>query len=111
MGPFVKGDVVILPFPFSDLSATKRRPALIIVSLPGDDIILCQITSKNRPANQFAIAITNADFVSGGLDMDSNVRPERLFTLESRIIEYRAGVLKPDKMQLVISQVISILNS
>ena len=44
MARFVKGDVVVVPFPFSDLSQSKRRPALIIASLEGDDAILCQIT-------------------------------------------------------------------
>jgi mRNA interferase MazF len=46
MGKFVKGDVVIIPFPFSDLSSSKRRPALVLAGLKGNDIILCQITSK-----------------------------------------------------------------
>lgn len=46
MERFVKGDVVVIPFPFTDLSGTKRRPALVLADLPGDDIILCQITSQ-----------------------------------------------------------------
>ena len=46
MGKFVKGDVVVAPFPFSDLSATKKRPALVVATLVGDDVILYQITSK-----------------------------------------------------------------
>ena len=45
MAKFIKGDVVVIPFPFSDLSQSKRRPALVVVSLEGDDAILCQITS------------------------------------------------------------------
>ena len=45
MARFVKGDVVVVPFPFSDLTQTKRRPALVIANLSGDDLILCQITS------------------------------------------------------------------
>jgi mRNA interferase MazF len=48
MGRFVKGDVVVIPFPYSDLSASKKRPALVLADLEGDDIILCQITSQNR---------------------------------------------------------------
>ncbi|TET61184.1 MAG: hypothetical protein E3J52_01960 [Promethearchaeota archaeon] len=44
MARFIKGDVVIVPFPFSDLTKSKRRPALVISNLKGDDIILCQIT-------------------------------------------------------------------
>jgi len=47
MGGFVKGDVVVMPFPYSDLSATKKRPALVIAVLDGDDVILCQITSQS----------------------------------------------------------------
>lgn len=42
---FVKGDVVIVPFPYSDLSQTKRRPAVVVAVLPGEDVMLCQITS------------------------------------------------------------------
>jgi hypothetical protein len=44
---FVVGDVVIVPFPFSDLSESKRRPALVLAVLTGDDLILCQITSQS----------------------------------------------------------------
>lgn len=46
MAKFVRGDVVVVPFPFSDLSQSKRRPALVITSLDGDGLILCQITSS-----------------------------------------------------------------
>jgi len=52
MGTFVKGDVVVLPFPFSDLSAAKRRPAFVVAALTGDDVILCQITSKTIAENE-----------------------------------------------------------
>jgi mRNA interferase MazF len=42
MGRFIKGDVVVVPFPFSDLSASKRRPALVAATLgTGDDVVLC----------------------------------------------------------------------
>jgi len=47
MGKFVKGDIVVLSYPFSDFSGVKRRPALVIADLNGDDVILCQITSQN----------------------------------------------------------------
>lgn len=41
MGEFVKGDVVVAPFPFSDLSAAKKRSALVVAALTGDDVLLC----------------------------------------------------------------------
>ena len=81
MAEFVKGDVVVVPFPFSDLSASKRRPALIVATLTGDDVILCQITSKNV-SDTYAVPLTSADFVSGTLHQDSNIRPNRLFTAD-----------------------------
>jgi mRNA interferase MazF len=43
MERFVKGDVVVIPFPFSDLSGSKRRPALFLADLAGDDTLLCRI--------------------------------------------------------------------
>lgn len=67
MATFVKGDVVIVPFPFSDLTQTKRRSALVITTLSGDDLILCQITSQSR-TDSYAIAITNEYFALGGLN-------------------------------------------
>ena len=84
MAKFVKGDVVVIPFPFSDLSQSKRRPALILATLEGDDAILCQITSKNIFDN-YAVTVDDADFRSGGLKQASNIRPNRLFTADTHI--------------------------
>ena len=57
----VKGDVVVVPFPFSDLTQAKRRPALVLAELEGDDLILCQITSRAL-SDSYAISLTDADF-------------------------------------------------
>ena len=64
MERFVKGDVVVIPFPFSDLSGFKRRPALVLSDLPGDDILLCQITSQNTE-DQFSVPVSKSDFTVG----------------------------------------------
>jgi hypothetical protein len=66
VGKFVKGEVVVVPFPFSDLSGAKRRPALVVAALTGDDVILCQITSQSV-ADQYAIPISRSDFSTRGL--------------------------------------------
>ena len=87
MATFVKGSIVVLPFPFSDLSASKRRPALVLADLQGDDIILCQITSKNTK-DIYAITLDNYDLVSGSLSVSSNIRPNRLFTADKKIVAY-----------------------
>ena len=93
MAKFVKGDVVVIPFPFSDLSQSKRRPALVLAVLQGDDLILCQITSKSIKDN-YAIPVDENDFESGSLNQESNIRPNRLFTADNHIILYRIGNIK-----------------
>jgi mRNA interferase MazF len=51
MERFIKGDVVVALFPFSDLTQAKSRPALVITVLEGNDLILCQITSQSNRDN------------------------------------------------------------
>ena len=92
MAKFV-GDVVVIPFPFSDLSHSTRRPALVLSVLQGDDLILCQITSKSIKDN-YAIPVDENDFESGSLNLESNIRPNRLFTADNHIILYRIGNIK-----------------
>jgi len=104
MGRFIRGDVVVVPFPFSDLTYAKRRPALVITELEGDDIILCQITSQ-YVRDKYAIPIVNKDFENGGLKVKSNVRPNRLFTADKNIILYRIGHLKKNKIREVINKI------
>ncbi len=107
MGRFVKGDVVVLPFPYSDLSATKKRPALVVASLDGADVILCQITSQSI-SDRYGLQLNTIDFVGGGLKHPSNIRPNRLFTADERIVSYRAGVIKNEKLQEVLQRIIQI---
>mgnify|MGYP001034589043 FL=1 len=106
----MKGDVVVVPFPFSNLAEAKRRPALLVAELEGDDRILCQITSRHFK-DRYAVGINDADFEEGSLKKDSNVRPNRLFTADSRIILYRAGHLKAERVGEVVERIINVLNS
>ena len=101
MAKFIKGDVVVIPFPFSDLSGSKRSPALVLADLPGDDIILCQITSKHGKDN-YSIPLTDTDFLTGSLPAISNIRPTRIFTADKTIIIRKAGLIKPEINNLVL---------
>jgi mRNA interferase MazF len=109
MERFVKGDVVVIPFPFSDLSGSKRRPALVIRKLLGDDIILCQITASR--SDNYSIDLTNCDFTEGNLPLDSFIRASRLFTADSNIIVQKRGKLNQLKINEVIEKIISIVTS
>ena len=110
MGEFVKGDVVTISFPFSDLSGSKKRPAFVLANLTGDDIILCQITSRFK-SNSLAVPLTTDDFISGNLPVDSFIRPDKLFTADKSLVLSTAGHLSDDKVRDVINSVITILSS
>ena len=106
----VKGDVVIVPFPFSDLSTVKRRPALVVAVPGGDDVILCQITSQHI-RDRYAVGITDMDFTEGTLRKSSNVRPNRLFSASTNLILYRAGRLNDQALASVIDRIVEILQA
>ena len=82
--------MVVVPFPFSDLSQTKRRPALVATDLVGDDLVLCKITSR-KPRDAYAVEINVVDFLEGGLKRPSYFRTNRLFTADHRVISYKLG--------------------
>lgn len=107
---FVKGDVVVVPFPFSDLTQAKRRPALVMAQLEGNDRIPCQITSQHV-RDPYAIELNDSDFEMGSLKQKSNIRPSRMFTCDKGIILYRIGQLKAAKKTEVIEKVVEILRS
>jgi mRNA interferase MazF len=108
MERFIKGDVVVVPFPFSNLSGSKRRPALVLTNLRDDDIIICQITSKQTD-DIFAQALKSDDFVSGSLPVDSFIRPLRVFTADKHIVSRKIGQISSERMNKVIDSIIFAL--
>ncbi|MDQ3707089.1 MAG: type II toxin-antitoxin system PemK/MazF family toxin [Chloroflexota bacterium] len=95
-------------FPFTDLSGARLRPAIVVQNLPGDDMILCMVTSQSaRDAD--AIPLDSSGFSRGSLHKPSNIRPNRLFTGENRIVNYQAGTLTQDTMDVVTDAVVDIV--
>jgi mRNA interferase MazF len=89
MGKPVVGEVVVLPFPQTDLQAGKRRPALVVANITGDDLILCQITTQSH-RDQYSVPLASSDFETGRLNVNSFIRPNRLFTVDHSVIAYTA---------------------
>jgi mRNA interferase MazF len=109
VGRFVKGDVVVLPFPFSDLSATKRRPALVIGEPGGVDLIFCMITSQN-PRNQYGIELTNVSMKEGYISQASWIRVDRIFSGDSSLVLKKIGAVSDDKMQQVVAAIHKLIS-
>ena len=97
MGKPVVGEIVVVPFPQTNLQVGKRRPALVIANCPGNDLILCQITSQTR-SDGYSIPLAMIDFQSGRLAVDSYIRVNRLFTVEQSVILYSAARISGAKL-------------
>lgn len=110
MGKFVKGDIVVLPFPFSDLSRNKKRPAFVIKDLQGDDILLCQITSKPNK-DSLSVPLSISDFVDGKLPVESNVRVNKIFTADKKIILSKAGTVNKVYSERIIEEIIKLIRN
>lgn len=94
----VIGDVVIVPFPFSDLNGTKRRPAAVIAEAEHGDVILCQITS--RPwSSDTAIRVDESDVVGEGLRRASYARADKLFTASASLALRSVGRMRAQKLR------------
>jgi mRNA interferase MazF len=104
----MSGEVVVVPFPFSDLSTSKNRPALVLIDLAGPDVVLAPITStRNSP---HAITLEARDFQTGGLHHASFIHPTKLFTCERSRIRKSVGTITLEKRKEVVSTLVALLN-
>lgn len=107
MERFVKGDVVVLPFPYTDLSSVKKRPALVIATLRGNNVVLAQITTSQR-GDEDLVSLLKKDFASGFLKCDSFIMTSLIFTADSSKVEYKAGKIKQEKIKEVQNRLCEI---
>lgn len=102
------GSVVLVPFPFSDLSQSKLRPAVVLADAGRGDWILCQLTSSPY-SDAAAVRLANADFKKGSLRVVSYARPGKLFTANQELLVSEVGVLNGEAFDRVLDAVIGVL--
>lgn len=110
MGSPSVGDVIIIPFPYSDLSQSRRRPALVLAAVDRGNFLLCQITSKQYE-DSHAFPLIESDFLTGGIRVDSLIRASKLFTANEALILGVAGRLSNSKLAEVIHYLIEMLSA
>lgn len=98
------GAVALVPFPFSDLSQAKLRPAVVLADGGRGDWILCQITS-NPYGDPRAVVLSENSFSEGTLRVTSFARPGKLFTANHSLIVGRVGTLSADAFAEIIRAV------
>ena len=108
-----KGDIVLVPFPFTDLSGTKLRPGLVLwVDTMGYDITLCFISSQNISSlspEEFILDPSYSDFTNTGLRVASKVRVTRITTIERKLITRRIGKLAASQVQQLNTVILQAL--
>ena len=104
------GAVVLVRFPFSDLSQTKLRPAVVLADVGRGDCILCQITSKPY-GDASSIEFDNDAFAPGSLRVVSYARPTKLFTANQNLITSQVANLKPDALRRIAHAVAKIVTA
>jgi len=104
------GAVVLVRFPFSDLSQSKLRPAVVLANAGRGDQILCQVTSKPY-GDARAVELDDEAFASGSLRVISYARPGKLFTASHDLVTSQPAVLKPDTFTRVVDAVVDLLRA
>jgi len=114
---FDQGDVVLIPFPFTDLSATnlsatKRRPVLVLSNSSynrrSQDFIVCGITSVIA-ARPNSVTLRATDMENGKIPVESRIRPDKMFTLKQTLAVKKIGRVKPDVIAHVTSEIMKII--
>ena len=86
MGTFTRGDIVLFPFPFTDMTKTKIRPCLVLSEEMSNDILLCQITSRMIQKDKYSVDLKNDETLEGSLKVDSYIRANMIFTADKKQI-------------------------
>lgn len=104
-----QGNIVLVPFPYSNLADFKTRPALVISNayFYGKDAILCGITSKSSRGNE--ISLSNGDLENGRLPVASYIKAGKIFTLEKLLIKKIVAKISAKKMHEVAVEMAKIL--
>ena len=109
---FDQGEVVLIPFPFTDLSAMKRRPVLVLsrrsYNQRSQDFVVCGITSV-LAARFHAVTLRVSDMASGGIPVESRIRPDKIFTLKQSLAVKKIGRVKLEVLARVKREILSII--
>ena len=101
-----RGDVVLVPFSFTDLSSTKKRPALVVspdsFNVHAQDVVLVAITSQ--PSASHVVALDEYDYVDGKLPRVSFVKVSKLFTTHPTLVLKKVCAIKPARLDLVLEE-------
>ena len=110
MATFTKGEIVLFPFPYTDMTTAKIRPCLVISDEMQEDIILCQITSKNIIKDTYCVEIKKDETTKGSLMIDSYVRCNMIFTANKKQIIKKFAKINTQKYEEIKNTIMKIID-
>lgn len=101
-----KGDIVLVPFPFTDLTGNKNRPAVILIESE-NDVTVCFVSTRLKWQSEFDIVIQPTEL--NGLKKPSIIRLSKLATIDKELIIGRLGELDINQTDLLNKNLIRLL--
>jgi mRNA interferase MazF len=109
---FEQGEIILISFPFSDLSTTKRRPVLVLSKKhhndESEDFVCCGITS-NLQNKRFSIILNSDDLQQGKIPRTSRIKFNKIFTLEKKMAAKRLGQINEKMLKKVQDALVDLL--
>lgn len=103
MKKYKQGDVLFVPFPYTDLATTKRRPALVVSSNNTKELILAKITSViSNSKLSHKIKESTLDFK---IHKESEIITDFLSTISEKIVQKKIGSINSQEMQLILAKI------
>jgi len=102
---FSKGDLVLFPFPYTDLKDRKIRPCLVLSNEMREDLLLCQITSQKIAKDEFCVELKQNQTQQGTLMIDSYIRANMLFTASKKQIQKKLCKINNEQYTKVVEMI------
>ena len=109
---YKQGEIVVVPFPFSDLSSIKQRPVLVLSKNINnekiEDIITCGITSNIKDP-KYSVLIENKNLIEGEIPKTSRIKVDKLFTISQDIVKKKIGRINKETFEKVKTEFVKLV--
>ena len=100
---YQKYDIILVNFPYTDLTEVKKRPALVIAELEGQNIVVCQITTKKHSLKKYEVFLSRQQ-CEGDIRFDSFVYIDLIATLHKNQVFRKIGRIKDSSVKKIVDE-------
>jgi len=107
MTMYKPGDIVVIPFPFSDLTGTKKRPALVLANITSKQEIICMMLTSIQKGSKYEYSISY--WKNAGLLKPTSAKLHRIFTISYHMVYKKIGRLNQDEYITILTKAVDLL--